>query len=169
MNQLFIVVFKQDHVMQWINHELFKPVCITGSHSFDFLSPYNWLLFGTWVTLDWDHFTFRVCNRSGAETTKRHVVVKRTTICRKDQTGSSFNPKYSRGAQGHTFRTYLINSLMRSSFAFEKFVWYVHLLVQLLATGKTTLGYSSILIGIVETNGGNQIKATPLLLVVSAL
>jgi hypothetical protein len=25
--------------------------------------------------LGWDHFTFRACNRSGAETTKRHVVV----------------------------------------------------------------------------------------------
>ena len=64
---------------------------------------------------------------------------------------------------------YLINSSMRSSFAFEKLVWYMHVLAQLLATGKTTLGYSSILIGIGETNGGNQIKATPLLLVVSAL
>ena len=58
---------------------------------------------------------------------------------------------------------------MRRSFAFEKSVWDMHLLFQLVATGKTTLGYSSILIGIGETNGGNQNQATPLLrLVVSA-
>ena len=58
---------------------------------------------------------------------------------------------------------------MRRSFAFEKFVWYMHLLVQLVATGKTTPGYSTILIGIGETNGGKQNKATPLImLVVSA-
>ena len=56
---------------------------------------------------------------------------------------------------------------MRSSFAFENVVWDMHLLFQLVATGKTTLGYSSVLILIGETNGGNHFKATPLLLVVS--
>ena len=37
----------------------------------------------------------------------------------------------------------------------------MHHLVQLVATGKTPLGYSSIEIRIGETNGGDQIKATP--------
>ena len=43
----------------------------------------------------------------------------------------------------------------------------MHILIQCVATGKTTRGYSGISIGIRETNRGEQNKAMSLLLTVS--
>ena len=56
----------------------------------------------------------------------------------------TFSPQMIPHAQGHTFKAYPINSSIRRSFAFEKKVYYLHPLVQLLATGKTTQGFSCI-------------------------